>query len=127
MGTTKYIFANTGQLVRLVIQTLDSNGDRVDGYIPVVQNVIFPDFSVPVGYPCQMIQAYITGDGYVPGVDGDGYVSGLYTHNLLIPTGITALGTYIANVYWEDNGQPQWDVFAINVARPFGNSSVSPI
>jgi hypothetical protein len=127
MGSTKYIFANTGQLVRLVIQTLDIDGYRIDGYIPVVQNIIFPDFSVAVGYPRHMTQVYITGDGYVPGVDGDGYVSGLYIHGLLIPTGITALGTYVANVYWENNGQPQWDSFAINVARPFGNSSVSPI
>jgi hypothetical protein len=112
MGAANYIFANTGQLIRLVVQTLDGyEGARVDGYVPVVASVQYPDLSLAVGYPYPMLR-----------LD-----TGLYAHGLLLPSGADALGTYIANVYWEENGLPKWEVFAINVARPFGISAVSPI
>lgn len=111
MGVANYIFANTGQLVRLVVQTLDGYGKRTDGYVPVVESVLFPDLSVAAGYPQTMMRLG----------------TGLYAHGLQLPTGADALGTYIANVYWEENGQPRWETFAVNVARPFGNSAVSPI
>lgn len=127
MATTNYIFANTGQLIRLVIQTLDSNGRRVDGYIPVIESIVFPDFSVAAGFPRAMTNVYVHGDGYIPGVTGDGYVEGLYTHGIQLPSGADALGTYVASVYWEEEGNSKWETFAINVARPFGNTSVSAI
>jgi hypothetical protein len=127
MATTNYIFANAGQLIRLVIQTLDSTGHRVDGYVPVVESIVFPDFSVDENCPIAMTNAYIYGDGYIPGVNGDGYVAGLYTYALQLPTGAAALGTYIANVYWEEEGNPKWETFAINVARPFGSAYASAI
>lgn len=118
MGAANYIFANTGQLVRLIVQTLDGysdgyegNGNRVDGYVPVVTSVIFPDLSVAVGYPQEMTKLE----------------KGLYAHGIQLPTGADALGTYVASVYWEESGQAKWETFAINVARPFGNSAVSPI
>lgn len=111
MGSAQYIFANTGQLIRLAIQTLDGYGDRIDGYVPVVQSVQFPDLSVAAGYPQAMTRLG----------------TGLYAHGLQLPTGADALGTYIASVYWQEEGLPRWEAFAINVARPFGISSVSPI
>lgn len=119
MGTN-YIFANSGQLIRLVVQTLDSNGYRTDGYIPVVESVILPDLSLDDGYHATI------DDGYYPQPMSN-YDTGLYYHNMQLPTGITSLGNYIANVYWEENGLPKWEIFVINVARPFGNTSVSPI
>lgn len=191
MGAANYIFANTGQLIRLVVQTqsgcqgdgyepihetltVDTDGQTVlylsdvpvngvlqfffdgikqeiadytvtgnqvtwngsvpllttdvievmyfkyvqntpgalsDGYVPVVLSVIFPDLSQAAGYPQNMTRL-----GY-----------GLYAHGLQLPTGADALGTYIAQVYWEEKGQPKNEVFAINVARPFGISNVTPI
>lgn len=118
MGAGTNIFANTGQLIRLVVQTLDGysdgyegNGNRVDGYVPVVQSVIFPDLSLAAGYPQAMTRLQ----------------TGLYAHGLQLPTGADALGTYIASVYWEERGQPKWEAFAIHVARPFGISAVTPI
>lgn len=111
MGSINYIFANTGQLIRLVIQTLDGYGNRSDGYIPIVQSIIFPDLSVAAGYPQFMVNLS----------------TGLYTHGLQLPIGADSLGTYIASIYWEENDLPKWETFAINVARPFGISSVSPI
>lgn len=117
MGAAQYIFANTGQLIRLVVQTLDGSvdgyagGNRLDGYVPVVQSVLFPDLSLAAGYPQAMVRLS----------------TGLYAHGLQLPSGADALGTYVASVYWQENGLPFWETFAINVARPFGISSVSPI
>lgn len=111
MGAATYIFANTGQLIRLVVQTLDGYGNRADGYTPVVESVLYPDLSLAAGYPQSMVR-----------LD-----TGLYGHGLLLPTGADALGTYIASVSWYENGQIKWATFAINVARPFGISAVSPI
>jgi hypothetical protein len=111
MGVATYIFANTGQLVRLVVQTKDGYSTLVDGYVPVIQSVMFPDLSLAAGYPQSMTRLDL----------------GLYAHGLQLPTGADALGTYIAQVYWEENGESRNEVFAINVARPFGISAASPI
>lgn len=117
MSAANYIFANTGQLVRLVVQTLDGYdgysqyGQRIDGYIPVVISIQYPDLSYEMGYPRNMTRLS----------------TGLYAHGLLLPEGADALGTYIASVYWEENGKSKWETFAINVARPFGISSITPV
>lgn len=114
MGSAIYIFANTGQLIRLVVQTLDGYdgyGQRTDGYVPMVQSIQYPDLSYEIGYPRAMTRLS----------------TGLYAHGLLLPTGADALGTYIASVYWEENGNAKWETYAINVGRPFGISSVSPV
>src|SRR5690606_21321648 len=111
MGAAIYISANTGQLVRLVVQTIDGYGQRSDGYVPMVQSIQYPDLSYEMGYARSMTRLS----------------TGLYAHGLLLPTGADALGTYIASVYWEENGNPKWETFAINVARPFGVSAISPV
>ena len=48
------ILANPGQTIRLVVQTLDGYGNRVDGYVPQVTKVFFPDESIASGYPQAM-------------------------------------------------------------------------
>lgn len=88
MGAANYIFANTGQLVRLVVQTLNASGVPTDGYVPLVQNVIFPDLSIASGYPRQMTRIG----------------TGLYAHGVQLPTGADSLGSYVATVYWEEDG-----------------------
>jgi lysophospholipase L1-like esterase len=110
MGTD-YIFANTGQTVRFVIDTLNADGYRSDGYVPVVESIIFPDMSLASGYPQAMTN-----------ID-----RGLYAHGILLPTGADALGAYIASVFWVENNLPKYQTIVINAARPFGISSVSPI
>jgi hypothetical protein len=52
---------------------------------------------------------------------------GLYSHSLQLPSGPTALGTFVVSTYHEVDGIPTWDLFSIHVARPFGAASVSPI
>lgn len=105
------IFANPGQTVRLTIQTVDGYGDRADGYVPIVQQVLFPDLSIAQGYPQSMARVG----------------KGLYIHGLVIPTGVAFLGTFIASVYYEEAGGKRWETFTIQVARPFGNTTVSPL
>lgn len=110
-SSSNYIFANTGQTVRFIVQTLDGYGNRTDGYVPSVQSVIFPDLSSSAGYPQNMTRIDV----------------GLYVHGLVLPTGADALGSYIASVYYEENDNPQWNVFIINCSKPFGISAVSPL
>jgi hypothetical protein len=110
MGAATYIFANPGQIVRLIEQTLDGYGDRTDGYVPVVQSVVFPDLTNAAGYPRQMSRIDV----------------GLYAHGIQLPTGVDSLGTYVISVYYQESGLSKWDAFAINVARPFGNTIVTP-
>ena len=210
MGSVNYIFANTGQTVRLVVQVLDSNGypvdldgygnwldgygyllpdgyysdppdgyypDGYDGYlqpriwtacvrhttdrcewnrwwgyhdshncfddncfdrhhcndhrydcfhinyrgandgyyVPVVQQVIFPDFAKAAYYPRPMTRIG----------------TGLYIHGLCIPNGVPSIGTYIVGISWMEKVQNQhnfeWETYAINASRPFGVTSVTPV
>lgn len=132
MGSVNYIFANVGQFVQIIVQTLDSNGfpldldsrgnwldgygylidgywsDAPDGYyadgyqdgyagpndgyyVPVVQKVVFPDLSLATNYPRPMSRIGV----------------GLYSYGLQLPSGITAVGTYVASVSWTERGSSQ--------------------
>jgi len=107
------LFANPGQTVTIVVQTLDGYGERVDDNIPVVTDIFFPDRTPADNFPQNMVK-----------ID-----TGLYTFNVNIPSGSDYLGTFIANVKFNDpdTGNVVWQVFTINVARPFGNSTATPI
>jgi len=113
MSQTIPLFANPGQTISLAVQTLDGYGERVDGYIPQVMSVYFPDRSLSQGFPMTMVHLE----------------TGLYVYDLSIPSGMTALGTFVASTLYLQAGTmaPVWNTFTINVARPFGNSSASPI
>ncbi len=107
------LFANPGQTISITVQTLDGYGNRVDGYTPTVMSVYFPDRSLSQGFPEAMVRLE----------------TGLYVYNLSIPSGLASLGTFVASTMHFDPGSAElvWNVFSINVARPFGNSSASPI
>lgn len=107
------LFANPGQTVSLIVQTVDGYGARQDGYVPTVMSIYFPDRSLADGFPEAMTRLQ----------------QGLYIYDLIIPSGTTSLGTFVASVMFTQpsTGNPEWQVFTINVARPFGNSSASPI
>lgn len=114
MNQVTSIFANPGQAVTIVVQTTDGyTGARVDDFVPVVMEVLFPDRSVAEGFPQPMVRLN----------------TGLYAYTLNIPTGPTSLGTFIASTYFVEpgTGLGVWQLFSIQVARPFGNSSASPI
>ncbi len=111
------LFANPGQTVVLAVQVVDGYGERVDGYDgygpPRLMSVIFPNGSAALGYPPNMTKAQ----------------TGLYTHALTLPTGPSSLGTFLASARWVDPSgtSVHWQLFSIQVALPFGNSSVSPV
>jgi len=108
---TTGMFANPGQTIILAVEVLDSNGSRVDGYIPTLDSVLDPSGTALSGFPDAMTRLSL----------------GLYNLGVSIPSGITAIGTYIASASWEhpDTGFTQYDLFLINVALPFGTASAT--
>lgn len=107
------IFANPGQTVSLVVQTVDGYGTRADGYeVPKVDAIYFPNSTAASGYPQNMTLVS----------------TGLYRFTFTLPSGSSALGTFIASVSWPhpEFSHLQYEVFLINVAMPFGNISISP-
>lgn len=108
------VFANPGQSVSLSVQTLDGYGSRVDGYVPQIMSIFLPSNTFASGYPLFMNR-----------ID-----TGFYIAKITIPNGIAALGTYVVSILYDDPVDPNhheiWQLFQINVALPFGNSSVSP-
>lgn len=152
MGSVNYIFGNTGQVVNLVIQALDSSGYPVDldGY-----NNWLDGYGYLVdGYYTDPPDGYYP-DGYQDGYAGpnDGYFvpvihkivfpdlslapfyprpmlrigNGLYMSSVSIPIGVVAIGSYIASISWTLNGQYNWETQVISASRPFGITSVTPI
>jgi len=91
---------------------MDSNGERVDGYVPQIDYIIDPSAVMISGYPLAMSREAV----------------GLYSSGVSIPTGILAIGTYIVSVSWSRPGTAltQYEVFLINVALPFGTMSATP-
>lgn len=105
------ISANPGQSVIVAVQVLDNTGQRVDGYVPQVDFVIAPSGAQYSGYPEAMVRLS----------------EGLYTATIVIPSGLTAVGTYLVSASWvhPNTSQSQYEVFLINAALPFGNSTVT--
>jgi hypothetical protein len=152
MGSVNYIFANTGQSIRLVVQALDANGipKDLDGY----QNWLDGYGYLTDGYYTDAPDGYYP-DGYQDGYAGinDGYYvpvvnsvlfpdltwatayprpmkrlsKGLYIYGLQLPNGTPAIGTYIATTSRMENGIFILETYSINAARPFGITSVTPV
>ena len=105
------ISVNPGQTAIIAVQTLDGYGQREDGYIPQVDFVLDPSGEQLIGYPVAM----------------SAIATGLYNSAIVIPTGITAVGTYLASVsYINIEGYVTSEIFLIHAARPFGAATVSP-
>ncbi len=107
--------ANPGQTVGLVVEVLDGYGTRVDGYAPTLDFVLDPNDANLAGFSATLMTRLSTG---------------LYKANLTLPSGASAVGTYVASASWtdpEDATNTFFEAFTINVALPFGNSSVSPL
>lgn len=107
------LFANPGQTVRLSVQTVDGYGVRQDDSVPQIMSVYFPDRSPAQGFPQNMERLGV----------------GLYIFDIMIPQGTLGLGTFTVSTYHVQPGTgfSVWNLFSINIARPFGNSSASPI
>lgn len=111
---TVSLFANPGQTVTLAVQVLDGYGERADGYsAPVVDFIQLPNGSMSDLYPENTTSV----------------AEGVFKHSFTIPFGISAVGTYLASISWQDpdTGAPKYELFLIHVALPFGASTVSPV
>lgn len=104
--------ANPGQTIIIAVQTLDGYGSRVDGYIPQIDFVMAPSGSEFSGFPSQMTRI----------------TEGLYNSAISLPTGLSAVGTYLVSVSWlhPDTNAPQYELFLINAGLPFGAAIVTP-
>lgn len=111
-GSVTGLFANPGQTVVLVVEVLDGQGSRVDGYQPTLDFVRSPSGSDLSGFPAVMTRIS----------------TGLYNLGISIPRGVTAIGTYIASASWihPSLAARQYQLYLINVALPFGTASATP-
>lgn len=103
---------NPGQQVTLVFETLNSLGERSDGYgTPLVTRIIFPNLSSASGYPASMTRLDV----------------GLFIFGFTLPTMATAVGSYIADIAYldPDTGTPKSTFFQIVVTAPYGQYSAS--
>jgi hypothetical protein len=101
-----------GQTATLVFQTLNSLGARSDGYgIPSITRIISPSLTLAVGFPQSMTRLDV----------------GLFTFQFALPTMASAVGTYIADIAYQDpdSGNPKATFFQIVVSAPFGQYSIS--
>jgi len=108
------MFANPGQSLLLPVQTTDGyTGERTDGYVPRVTSVFNPSLTELMSTPVDMTRIGL----------------GQYVFAFNLPSGVTSIGTYIVSALYVEpgTGKEVWNMFTINVALPFGNSSVSPL
>lgn len=102
-----------GQTITLCIQVVDNTGKLHDGYqAPTLDFIKLPNGSSASGYPVVMTEI----------------ITGIWKISLVIPSGITAIGTYICSISYPDPDTAvfQNELFLINVILPFGVSSVTP-
>lgn len=109
-----------GQKVTIIQQVFNSDGYRADGYsfidsgplgAPVIARIIFPDFSLAVGYPVAMVK-----------LD-----TGLYSFSFTLPSGATSVGLYVIDIYWyhPTTHALQQDIAQVVVTAPFGSYSIT--
>jgi hypothetical protein len=104
--------ASPGQTVTIVFDLLQDGYFIDDGYgIPQVYRIIFPNLTVAAGYPQSMNRIDV----------------GLYNYSFLLPTGASAVGSYIVDIRFLDptTGNPQSRIFQIICSAPFGNYTAS--
>lgn len=84
---SKIIYASPKQTLVLFFEVFNSNQERVAApTLPIILNVYDPQFELITGYPQNM-----------ESVD-----EGLYSFSFTLPTGPSAVGSYIINIIWED-------------------------
>lgn len=106
------LFANPGQTITVVIQVVDFDGVLQDGYqAPTVDFVEMPSGGFAAGYPMSMTEITL----------------GIWQQQIIIPSGKNGVGSYVVSCSWPhpDTDLLQNEIFIVNVALPFGNTSVS--
>lgn len=93
-----------GQLVTIFQEVVNNQGVRVsDGYVPVINRIITPQFTLVSGYPQEMTE-----------LD-----TGLYYSQFILPTGATAVGSYLVDVVFLN---PDNELYNINTTQIICNA-----
>ena len=88
------LFYRPGETGTIVFETYDGYGVRADRYpTPVVSRVILPEFLDDDGY-------LALSDGYPQSMTQ--LDTGLFYYKFILPTGGSAVGTYIFDITYED-------------------------
>jgi hypothetical protein len=101
-----------GQKVTIFLETLDGYGVRQDCAVtPTINRIIFPNFIVAPGYPQLMLH-----------VD-----TGLYYFQFTLPTGASAVGSYLVDAGYvrPADGYSVVKAYQIVVISPYGNYSAT--
>lgn len=84
---TQVFYHSPGQSVTVVLETLSVTGSREDSpSLPTVDRIILPSLTLAANYPQSMIR-----------ID-----TGLYYYKFILPSGSSAIGTYIIDVSYVD-------------------------
>lgn len=101
-----------GQKAAVFLETVDGYGTRTDApTLPIVSRILFPNLSLASGYPQNMVK-----------LD-----TGLYYYTFTLPTGATAVGSYLVDVTFTNpaNNETNSAAYQVIVSAPFGNYSAS--
>lgn len=102
-----------GQRATIFLETVDGYGARTDSAsTPTVNRIIFPDLSLASGFPQDMVK-----------LD-----TGLYYYQIVLPRGLTSLGSYAVDVEFTNPATETINnvIYQIIISVNFSNASASP-
>ena len=103
-----------GQEVTVLLETVDADSIRADGYLlpdgyilPIVSKILKPNLTYIDGYPFDMTKLEV----------------GVYYYKFTLPTGASAVGSYIVDVTYLDPADSTLKqiLYQIVVTAPYGN------
>ena|ERR1700722_12631187 len=110
---TNFLNYSPGQTATIYQEVIDGyTGARVsDGYVPVVQQIIGPNFIPLVGYPQTMTQ-----------ID-----AGLFYFQFTIPSGASSVGTFLVDIAYLNpvNMMVNNETYQVIVNAPYGNYGIT--
>lgn len=109
---TQVFYHSPGQTVTVVLETLNVNGGREDSpTLPTVNRIILPSLTLAANFPQVMTR-----------LD-----TGLYYYKFVLPSGATAVGTYIIDISYIDPAisMTKSAAFQVVVTATTGNFGVN--
>ncbi len=111
---TPTLYYDAGQEATVTLETdyRDGYGTSIDPLTPIVAGVFMPDMTAMDGFPIDMVRL--------------GTEVGTFIAKFWMPTGLTAVGTYLCIVRWVDPTTmfEHKQTYSIVVGVPFGNATV---
>lgn len=107
MAISQTLYHSPGQKATIFLEVLNNDGYRADAYtVPVVNSIFKPNHTYADGYPASMTN----------------FETGKYYFDYTIPSGSTAVGSYLMDVFYEHPTTTQTIklLYQIVVTAPFG-------